>query len=86
MDAKEILGWNIRKLRVSRGLSQEALAFEARIDRAYLGRVERGKENVTLNVIEMLSGVLGVPLDELFRTPLDGETMPAPLKAGRRKT
>ncbi|MBO9099381.1 MULTISPECIES: helix-turn-helix domain-containing protein [unclassified Rhizobium] len=85
MDAKELLGWNIRKIRVGRQLSQEALAFEARIDRAYLGRVERGKENVTLNVMEALAAVLGVPLGDLFTLPVAGEAKPAALKAGRRR-
>ena len=85
MDAKESLGWNIRKIRVSQGLSQEALSFDAGIDRAYLGRVENGKENVTLNVIEALASVLKVPVAELFRVPAMGEERPVSLKAGRRK-
>lgn len=85
MNAKELLGWNLRKLRVERGLSQEALALEAQVDRAYLGRVERGKENATINTIQMLAEVLQMPISELFRTPDVGEQMPAPLKAGRPK-
>jgi transcriptional regulator with XRE-family HTH domain len=85
MDAKQLLGWNLRSLRVTKGLSQEALALEAQIDRAYLGRVERGKENVTINAIEMLSVVLDVPVSALFRIPAANEPKPIPLRAGRKR-
>jgi transcriptional regulator with XRE-family HTH domain len=84
MDAKELFGWNLRKNRVARSITQEALSFEVRIDRAYLGRIERGKENITINVIERIAIALETPLNELFRPPTDGESMPKPLKAGRR--
>ncbi|AYG61145.1 helix-turn-helix domain-containing protein [Rhizobium jaguaris] len=84
MDAKEIFGWNLRKARIAKGLTQEALALEADVDRAYLGRIERGKENVTINVIEMLSRKLDAPLDKLFQVPPKDEPKPLPLKAGRR--
>jgi len=85
MEARQILGWNVRKARVERGLSQEALAFDAEIDRAYLSRIERAKENVTLNVIEALARVLDISIAELFRIPAIDERKPAGLKAGRRK-
>ncbi|MCD8178218.1 MAG: helix-turn-helix domain-containing protein [Tannerellaceae bacterium] len=42
------LGDQIRKIRKSKGLSQEALANEAGIDRAYMGEIERGERNVTI--------------------------------------
>jgi transcriptional regulator with XRE-family HTH domain len=84
MDAKELFGWNLRRIRVVQNFTQEALSFEVRIDRAYLGRIERGKENVTISVIERIGLALETPLDELFRQPAEGESMPKPLKAGRR--
>lgn len=84
MDAKAIFGWNLRKYRVELALSQEALALEAQIDRAYLGRVERGSENVTLNTVETLRAILGVKIDDLFRTPEPNELKPETLRAGRK--
>ncbi|MDM9647110.1 helix-turn-helix transcriptional regulator [Rhizobium sp. S163] len=85
MDARETLGWNLRKRRVERRLSQEALALEAQVDRAYLGRVERGRENVTISTIEQIALALNVTIADLFRLPDEGESPPMPLRAGRRK-
>ena len=41
------LGQRIRFLRKKLGLSQEKLAFKARVDRSYLGAVERGEQNIS---------------------------------------
>ncbi|WP_342148004.1 helix-turn-helix transcriptional regulator [Methylorubrum sp. SB2] len=84
MDARGIVGWNLRRLRVERGLSQERLAFAAGIDRAYVGRVERGSENVTIATLEAMALALGVPVAELFLEPEPGAERPRPLRAGRR--
>lgn len=84
MDAKTILGWNLRRLRVERGLSQERLALAAGIDRAYVGRIERGNENVTIARLEDLARVLDVPIAALFETPA-GKRRPAGLPSGRRR-
>ena len=78
------IGWNMRRLRVERGLSQERLALASNIDRSYVGRVERGSENVTVSTLEAFAAVLGVPVAALFAEPAVGELAPRPLKAGRR--
>lgn len=83
MDARSIIGWNLRALRVARGLSQERLALAAEIDRSYVGRVERGLENVTISTLEALARVLAVPVADLFQAPSDPQ-VPEPLKAGRK--
>lgn len=85
MDARTIIGWNLRKLRVERGLSQERLALEAKIDRAYVGRVERGKENVTVATLEALARVLEVPVGALFVEPAPDAPAPLALPAGRKR-
>ena len=41
MKAAKIVAWNLLKLRVKTGLSQEALAADANFDRAYMSRLER---------------------------------------------
>lgn len=85
MDARSIVGWNLRRLRVAQGLSQERLALAAGIDRAYVGRVERGTENVTITTLEAVARVLEVPVADLFTVPPEGAARPAPLPAGRRR-
>lgn len=68
--AKEVLirlGNTIKKLREKKGISQEALAEEAGIHRTYMGRVERGKQNISLlNIIKIAEG-LGIHPSVLFK-------------------
>lgn len=60
------IGERIRELRKSKGFSQEGFAYEAEIDRAYIGGVERGERNIaTLNLIR-IAKTLKVELGELF--------------------
>ena len=84
MDARTIIGWNLRRLRVERGLSQERLALVANIDRAYVGRVERGSENVTIATLEAMAKALAVPIVDLLTAPEPGAPQPKPLRSGRR--
>jgi transcriptional regulator with XRE-family HTH domain len=85
MDAKTIFGWNLRKIRVAKGFTQEKLANNTGIDRAYLGRGENGKENITIGFIDRVATDLQVEIEELFKRPAPDETMPNNLKAGRHK-
>ena len=64
-------------------MSQERLALDAEIDRAYVGRIERGKENVTVNVLEALAKVLNVHVGKLFLEPKGSFLIPR-LRAGRK--
>ena len=56
----------IRELRKERGLSQEAFADLAGIDRGYMGNIERGKSNVTLTKVFQISNALNVTPQEVF--------------------
>jgi transcriptional regulator with XRE-family HTH domain len=85
MDARTIIGWNLRRLRVERGLSQERLALAASIDRAYVGRVERGSENVTITTLEAMATALSVPVATLLIEPDTDAPRPLPLRAGRKR-
>ena len=60
-------GKRVRALRQARGLSQEAFADSAGLDRSYIGGVERGERNVSLNNIAKMAVALDIPLHELFR-------------------
>ena len=85
MRGRALLAWNLRRVRVLRGISQERLAADAAVDRAYLGGLERQTENPTLDLLDRIAKVLSVPLSELFVQPAEGEPPPSPLRAGRRK-
>ena len=78
------MAWNLRRIRVKRGLSQERLAFDAEVDRSYVGGLERREENPTVDVLDRLAKTLEVPLSELFRLPRRGAAPPPPLRSGRR--
>ena len=63
------LGAVIRERRTELGLSQEALAGEAALDRTYVGGLERGERNPTLRVLWRLSAALRLsPGDLMTRT------------------
>ena len=84
MDGRALLAWNLRRIRVKRGLSQERLAYDAEIDRAYVGNLERKAGNPTVDVLDRLAKTLGVSVAEFFKEPRKGSTQPKPLKSGRR--
>lgn len=85
MEAQQLVAWNLRRLRVAKGVSQDDLALIAEIERAYVGYLERGKRNPTVITLEKLATALGVQISEFFREP-EGEASPiTPLRAGRKK-
>jgi transcriptional regulator with XRE-family HTH domain len=61
------VGEAIRAARAETGLSQEALAAEAGLDRTYVSGIERGERNPSLTNLLKLADALGVPLSELIR-------------------
>ena len=60
------LGQRIRGLRLSRKLSQEQLGDMAELSAKYLGEVERGVGNISVERLSKIAGVLGVELRELL--------------------
>lgn len=71
-------------MRVDQLISQDKLAADAGVDRAYLGGLERQAENPTVDLLSKIAEALAVPLGELFREPAPGDTRPQPLKGGRK--
>jgi transcriptional regulator with XRE-family HTH domain len=84
MDARELVAWNVRRIRVLRGISSERLAAESGVDRSYMSRLERGVANPTIDVLEKVARVLGVEIAEVFSVPGPNDERPVPLPGGRR--
>ena len=60
------LGARIRALRIEAGLSQEALADLCKLDRTYVGGIERGQRNPSLRNIQRIAVALDVSIANLF--------------------
>jgi len=61
-----IVGRNVRRLRQSKQMTQEELAFAAEIDLTYLGGIERGRRNPSLLVMARISEALSVSITKLL--------------------
>jgi transcriptional regulator with XRE-family HTH domain len=60
------LGAAIRRIRLSKDISQERLALMAEVDRSYVGRVERGDNNVAILTLSKLTEAMGITLAKLM--------------------
>lgn len=85
MNGRALVAWNLRRVRVAAGISQERLAADAGVDRAYLGGLERETENPSVDLLDRVAAALSVPLCELFVLPQEGAEPPRPLRGGRKK-
>ena len=65
-DVKTLFGQRVRQLRKLRGWSQEVFAHQVGLDRSYMGGVERGERNLSLENICLIAKSLGVPPSKLF--------------------
>ena len=63
---RQRLGRAIRRLRARDGLSQEALAHNAKLHRTTMSEIERGITNISVDIAERIAKVLGVSLSRLF--------------------
>lgn len=68
-------------------MSQERLAADSGIDRAYVSELEREQGNASLDLIDRLAAVLSVKIGEFFEEPESGaeraKTLPQGRKSGR---
>ena len=76
-DIRKRFGIRVRQLRTERGWSQEAFADLAKLHRTYIGAIERGEQNISLQNIERVAITLGVSLAELFAPFTDKPDEPA---------
>jgi len=65
-DIAKIIGQRVRNYRNQSNLSQEKLAEAAGLHPTYIGQIERGEKNVTIESIAKISEALNLPLSKLF--------------------
>lgn len=66
LSARKIFAENLRKARKEKNLSQEDLAELAELHRTYIGSVERGERNISIDNMERLARALGVTIQFLL--------------------
>jgi transcriptional regulator with XRE-family HTH domain len=64
-DIKKEIGAKIRKFREQRGLTQDELGAATDMHRAYIGHVERGEKNMTIDSLERIAKALKVSVKDL---------------------
>ena len=78
------IGRKLRQYRQKQGYSQEALADRAGLHPTYIGQVERGEKNITVETLAKITTALGIPITAVFEE-LPQPTAPSeenyPLKA-----
>ena len=67
-EAQKKLGKRIAELRKKRGFSQEGFAHECGFHRSYMGAVERGEKNITIQGVDRIAKTLKISLSELLRS------------------
>lgn len=66
MKIQTSFGLVVKELRIKKGISQERLALDSNIDRTYIGDIEKGTRNVSLEIIEKLCTYFQIPISKLF--------------------
>lgn len=65
-DLLKKFGSNLKKLRESKGLSQEELCFKSGLSKNQIGNIERGEVNTTLSSLYAISIALDMNLQEIL--------------------
>jgi transcriptional regulator with XRE-family HTH domain len=84
MNGRALVAWNLRRLRTERGVSQERLAADASVDRAYISELEREQGNASVDLLDRLAEVLGVGIGDFLVPPPPGYEPIRSLPAGRK--
>lgn len=73
-DMAYTLGERLRTYRTRAGMTQMKLAEKAGIHHTYIGQLERGEKNATLDTIEKVARALDISFETLFEVLVDGNT------------
>ncbi|TAH33676.1 MAG: XRE family transcriptional regulator [Alphaproteobacteria bacterium] len=76
MKLNETFGVNIRRLRTVRQMTQQDLALEAEADRSYISEIEAGHKNATLDFVERIAKVFGLPAHNLIQPDFEPPVKP----------
>ena len=80
MDIRRLVGKNLRRLRLARGLTQEGLAHDADVAPSFLSQIENGKRSPTVIMLQILANALHAPVIEFFA---DSKTATPPSRTAR---
>jgi transcriptional regulator with XRE-family HTH domain len=69
MDYRHVFATNLRRFRTEKGYSQEALAYEAGVNRTYMSKLEKGGSFVGLELMVKLAKVLEVEPADFLKVP-----------------
>lgn len=70
-ELRSLVGDRVRAIRKAKGLTQQQLAEQSNLDDAYIGAVERGERNFTIDTLEKINKALKVHPTEFFRNDAD---------------
>ncbi len=87
INPNRILAKKLRSYRITQGLSQETFAERCGLHRTYIGAIERGERNITLDTLNEIAIALGVSSAELISTSEKafGQTLKTDVRANRRR-
>ena len=74
MEYQEKIGQTIIRLRAAKGVSQEKMALEAKIDRRYMSDIENGKRNISLDILSRIADYFDITLSDLISRAEDYTT------------
>jgi transcriptional regulator with XRE-family HTH domain len=69
---RKVIGENLRRIRKARGWSQEKLSDKSLLDQDYVGRLERGQVNVSVDTLAKIGKALGVEVAEFLKERAEG--------------
>jgi len=81
MDMRKLVGANVRRVRLEKGLSQEQLAEKSGFTQQYISGLESGQRNPTVITLHEIAQALGVPHITLV-TPADSKKTGKPKRKG----
>ena len=66
LNVKNFVGQKIKRWRLEQNITQEQLAHRLDLSQGYINQIENGKRSFTLETLQKVAGVLGIPLSDIF--------------------